>query len=142
MDLADIFVKIIWPFIVSLIITVIIVVGYDYFVLSFTKKKRLDKAIRSGHVVQARLIKKKFIPARNSRTNCDSYDCWYEYTYNGKSYRKHMLYNYYNYPPEYQELYFAKFPKDAGDTESMGRLGVTKYIIFIVVFAVALLLSF
>lgn len=142
MGFSDLFTGIFIPFVMSLFITLIIVWFYTYFVLSFTKKKRIEKAIRDGHVVNARLVRKEYVTARFSRTNRDAYDCWYEYTYNGKKYKKHILYSYSGGNiPEYMELYFETFPRDARDTEDMGEPGKTvSLIIFAVVFAAALLI--
>lgn len=107
------------------------------FYVPFRQKKILKNAIASGHMVEARLIKRRVEHAPNNghgRVSTGQDIGIYEYQLDGKIYRTRTLSV--NRLPETMTLYYEKNPKKAVPADYVGfveRVWPRYYLIFCVI---------
>lgn len=87
-------------------------------VVPFTKRKMLDKVIKQGHIVEARLIRQYDAAGKDGFSNSSRQVGVYQYEYNNKIYKTERSSTL--ELPDSITLYFIKNPKRAVDQEELG----------------------
>jgi hypothetical protein len=103
----------------------------------YTQKKRLEKATRRGHVVNAKFSKccdATRLFERRSATRLGEREWVYHYECNGKTYEYRTLDR--KRPPDTLELYFERSPRKACRAEEIGVRKGGWTLTFFVVFAI------
>ena len=119
-----------------------------YFICTCKKDKYLEKSMRLGHVVKGVKISQKhtFITNVNRDVPDDGEKVTYEYEYNGKKYKKNIVYSWdvakHEFPEEV-ELYFLKNPKKAAkNAKELAEMQVHPVMIIFVICIIGFALQF
>lgn len=146
--IAKVLISIPFGIVISLFITPIFIFMRKIFYGPLTNKKLLEKAIKDGHVVQAKLIKRYDVKQDSEKMRMGNgmgmvptgeQEGVYEYEYNGKTYRYHAISAHIGQElSKNATLYFIKNPRKAATKKELFLTAKSPWIVSYLILSVCI----